>query len=99
MGMALTWGGDITRNMHSKIYPSFILTDGFMVSGVRCQDGDARELRPDTSYETPGLLNSEPQNIEYRTAELRRIDSLHSIFFVKQIEFHDRCAVLSFQTF
>ncbi|MGD9325325.1 MAG: hypothetical protein PVG26_14980, partial [Desulfobacterales bacterium] len=35
-------------------------------------------------------FNSEPQNIEYRTAELRRMVSLRSIFykfFFKQIEF------------
>jgi hypothetical protein len=28
-------------------------------------------------------LNSEPQNIEYRTAECRRVVSLCSVFFIK----------------
>jgi len=27
--------------------------------------------------------NSEPQNIECPTAEFRRIESLHSVFFIK----------------
>ena len=36
---------------------------------------------PDTLYETTHSWNSEPQNIEYRTAECRRMESLCSVFF------------------
>ena len=49
------------------------------VSGVRCQGTEV--LIPDTLYETTNGLNSEPQNIEYRTAECRRVESLCSVFF------------------
>jgi hypothetical protein len=34
-------------------------------------------------YETSCGWNSEPQNIEYRTAEFRRMVSLRSVFFYK----------------
>ena len=44
--------------------------------GQGCQGTEV--LNPDTSYETNGL-NSEPQNIEYRTAECRRVESLRSV--------------------
>ncbi|CAB1061277.1 hypothetical protein D1BOALGB6SA_6050 [Olavius sp. associated proteobacterium Delta 1] len=33
------------------------------------------------SSETTPDLNSEPQNIEYRTAEFRSVESLRSVFF------------------
>jgi hypothetical protein len=33
------------------------------------------------SCETPHVRNSEPQNIEYRTAQFRSEDSLRSVFF------------------
>jgi hypothetical protein len=44
------------------------------VSGVRCQGVEV--LNTETSYETLRGRNSEPQNIEYRTAECRRMESL-----------------------
>jgi len=34
-------------------------------------------------YETTQNFNSEPQNIEYRTAECRRMESLRSVIFYK----------------
>jgi len=85
-----------TLAMSSKFYPSFIPIYGYMVSGVRCQQSDDGEQKTEDSkgvssssfhhvfsvvwpLRWPGL-NSEPQNIEYRTAELRRMVSLRSIF-------------------
>jgi len=48
---------------------------------------------PDTSYETTNVWNSEPQNIEYRTAEFRSVESLRSVLFKNgpfDTEAHDR---------
>jgi len=69
----------------------------FQVLGVRFQAG-SRVFTTDTLYETPWIdvsiwiqstvsiagfgLNSEPQNIEYRTAEFRSMVSLRSVFFI-----------------
>ena len=42
------------------------------------------------SYETSHGWNSEPQNIEYRTAECRRVESLCSVFFkIDRIHYFD----------
>jgi hypothetical protein len=65
--------------------------DRFRVSGFRCQGiRGAKHLYETTQNGVVFLvinlvalalwLNSEPQNIEYRTAECRRVESLRSIF-------------------
>ncbi len=47
-------------------------------------------LSPNLSYETTQNFNSEPQNIEYRTAECRRVESLRSVFFkIDRIPYFD----------
>ena len=38
---------NITRNMSSKFYPDFIPIYGYMVSGVRCQEWDKQNLKPE----------------------------------------------------
>ncbi|MGD8209655.1 MAG: hypothetical protein PVF32_07345, partial [Desulfobacterales bacterium] len=42
----------ITCYLSSKFYPRFIPINGYMVSGVRCQDSTPGGLRLDSSYET-----------------------------------------------
>jgi len=42
----------------------------------RAEYGLKFEGLPGKSYETTNSWNSEPQNIEYRTAECRRVESL-----------------------
>jgi len=44
-------------------------------------------LTPETSYETPRDLNSEPQNIEQETAEFRRVDFALLSLFLKSVEY------------
>jgi len=39
------------------------------------------------AVEPRAAVYSEPQNIEYRTAEYRRVVSLRSVFFIKKIEY------------
>ncbi|CAB1080592.1 hypothetical protein D1AOALGA4SA_8272 [Olavius algarvensis Delta 1 endosymbiont] len=54
----------------------------FQVSGVRCQEVETRW--------PPVNVKSEPQNIEYRTAECRRVESLRSAFFkIDRIHYFD----------
>ena len=60
-------------NRHSSFHEI-----SYEMSGFGFQEGNS--LTPDTMYETTQNQKSEPQNIEYRTAELRRVVSLHSIF-------------------
>jgi hypothetical protein len=68
---------EVVMNYHKRIGVS-----RRKVSGVR-----KRRLRSPSSFgnkaesETTHGCNSEPQNIEYRTAEFRRMESLRSVFF------------------
>jgi len=54
---------------------------------ARAAPWPAAGLTPETPCETSPERNSEPQNIEYRTAEFRRVVSLRSVFFIKTIEY------------
>jgi len=60
------------------------------VSGFGCQGTEV--LNPDISCETTQNFNSEPQNIEYRTAECRSVESLRSVI-LKSAEYIIRCSM------